>query len=76
MSTIELRIKKKELACKIEKHCPYEIFFNKEGIEGTVTAFSINNYKALWINGVGMTLLCTETKLMTHLPIMHTNQLA
>ena len=76
LSTIELRIKKEtELVSKINKEdCPYEIFFNKEGIEGTVTAFSIDNDKRLWINGVGMTSLCTETKLMAHLPIMYTNK--
>jgi spermidine synthase len=68
MSTIELRIK------KLANKGSYEIYFNKEGIEGTVTAFSINNNKALWINGVGMTALVTETKLMTHLPIIHTNK--
>lgn len=48
----------------------YEIFYHKEGIQGTVTAFSFQKYKQLWINGVGMTFLCTETKLMAHLPLM------
>ncbi|MGO9568175.1 MAG: fused MFS/spermidine synthase [Desulfomonilaceae bacterium] len=52
-----------------------KIFFNKEGIEGTVTPFEWGSSsrfrsKQLWINGVGMTLLCTETKLMAHLPMM------
>jgi len=47
-----------------------EIFFHKEGIQGTVTAFSLENQKGLWVNGVGMTSLCTETKLMAHLPLM------
>ncbi len=75
LSTIELRIKKSwQSACARKVNCPYEIFFNKEGIEGTVTAFSIDNSKSLWINGVGMTVLCTETKLLTHLPIMYTNK--
>ena len=76
LSTIELRIKKEtKLASKgRNEDCPYEIFFNKEGIEGTVTAFSIDNDKGLWINGIGMTVLCTETKLMAHLPIMYTNK--
>ncbi len=46
------------------------IFLHKEGIEGTVTAFSTDRHKQLWINGVGMTHLCTETKLMAHLPLM------
>jgi spermidine synthase len=75
LSTITMRIHKiKQIICK-EKDCPYEIFYNKEGIEGTVTAFSINNHKSLWINGIGMTTLCTETKLMSHLPIMYTTKL-
>ncbi len=47
-----------------------EIFLNKEGLEGTVTAFSQKSIKQLWINGIGMTFLCTETKLMAHLPLM------
>ncbi len=73
LSTIEMNIERaKEYACKT-KDCPSEIFYNKEGIEGTVTAFSLNNKKRLWINGIGMTALCTETKLMTHLPIMYSN---
>ncbi len=45
------------------------IFFNQEGLEGTVTAFESRDGKHLWINGLGMTSLCTETKLMTHLPL-------
>jgi spermidine synthase len=48
----------------------YKIFLHHEGAEGIVTAFSVNNHKLLWINGVGMTKLCTETKLMTHLPLL------
>jgi len=66
LSTIELRVNKfTEEVCQITgDKCSYDIYFNKEGIEGTVTAFSINNYyKQLWINGIGMTSLCTETKL-------------
>lgn len=72
LSTVELKINKfKENICQATGNkCYYDIFYNKEGIEGTVTAFSINHSKQLWINGIGMTLLCTETKLMTHLPIM------
>lgn len=46
------------------------IYFHKEGIEGTVTAFEVNEFKQLWINGVGMTFLNTETKLMAHLPLL------
>ncbi len=48
-----------------------EIYFNKEGVEGTVTAFSRNGRKSLWINGIGMTWLCTETKLMAYLPLSY-----
>jgi spermidine synthase len=74
LSTIAMRIQKiQQINCK-EKDCTFEIFYNKEGIEGTVTAFSINNQKSLWINGIGMTTLCTETKLMSHLPIIYTTK--
>lgn len=45
------------------------IYRHAEGIEGTVTAFSANEIKQLWINGIGMTQLCTETKLMAHIPL-------
>lgn len=48
----------------------YKIFHNKETVQGTVTSFIKNGSKRLWINGVGQTALVTETKLMTHLPIM------
>jgi spermidine synthase len=74
LATVEMRIEEaKAYACD-GKDCPSEIFYNREGIEGTVTAFSINYNKHLWINGIGMTSLCTETKLMTHLPIMYSIQ--
>ncbi len=74
LSTLVERIQKiKQDNCE-EKDCPFGIFYNKEGIEGTVTAFTINNYKYLWINGIGMTFLCTETKLMAHLPIFYAPQ--
>jgi len=50
----------------------YQIFYNRETVEGTVTSFIINNSKkGLWTNsGVGYCGLNTETKLMAHLPIM------
>jgi spermidine synthase len=72
LSTIELKVDKfcKKASNVLNSNSSYNIFYNKEGLEGTVTAFSINNRKQLWINGIGMTVLCTETKLMTHLPIM------
>jgi spermidine synthase len=62
MATIEKRIR--------EPHRSARIFLNKEGIEGTVTAFAAKDLKQLLINGIGVTFLCTETKLMAHLPMM------
>jgi spermidine synthase len=50
------------------------IYFHKEGIEGTVTAFDINQFKQLWINGMGMTFLTTATKLMAYLPLSMAQQ--
>jgi spermidine synthase len=50
----------------------HEIHFHKEGIEGTVTAFEVNHWKQLWVNGMGMTSLGPETKLMAHLPLLFT----
>ncbi|MBI5252544.1 MAG: fused MFS/spermidine synthase [Desulfomonile tiedjei] len=74
LSTIENRIREHRSvdgsASPDLKPASVNIFFNKEGIEGTVTAFEKDSRKQLWINGVGMTHLCTETKLMTHLPMM------
>lgn len=56
---------------KIYAVCPQaKIFLNKEGVEGTVTAFDSGDSKQLLINGIGVTVLCTETKLMAHLPMM------
>lgn len=48
----------------------YEIYHNRETVEGTVTSFIKNGRKSLWINGYGQTVLCTETKLMAHLSVM------
>jgi spermidine synthase len=48
----------------------YQIYHNRETVEGTVTSFVRNGFKSLLINGTGQTFLCTETKLMAHLPIM------
>lgn len=50
-----------------------EIYYHKESVTATTTAFGSKTKpltKYLWINGVGMTFLCTETKLMAHLPIL------
>jgi spermidine synthase len=48
----------------------YEIFHNRETVEGTVTCYAEGGHKWLWINGMGQTFLCTETKLMAHLPVL------
>jgi spermidine synthase len=48
----------------------YDIHFNKEGIEGTVSVFSVGGVKKLWVNGIGMTHLSTASKLMSHLPLL------
>src|SRR5271157_1821172 len=73
LATIERRIygnKKTDGTASIAPTPGTEIYLHKEGLEGTVTAFSQKHFKHLWINGVGMTFLCTETKLMAHLPLM------
>ncbi len=46
-----------------------KILLHKEGVEATLTAFEINRFPQLWLNGVGMTFLTTATKLMAHLPL-------
>lgn len=50
------------------------ILFHRESAQATTTAFLIpvDNAprKNLWVNGIGMTRLCTETKIMAHLPIL------
>jgi spermidine synthase len=73
LATIERRIygmEKHDFGATGVPKKPTEIYFHKEGLQGTVTAFSVNNRKHLWVNGIGMTYLCTETKLMAHLPLM------
>jgi len=47
----------------------FSIYTNQESVQGTVTSFSIGDKKLLWINGVGMTVLCTDTKMMAHIPV-------
>lgn len=51
-----------------------KILYHREGLEATVTAFEINRFKQLWINGVGMAFLTTATKLIAHLPIQLAQQ--
>jgi len=51
------------------------VYMHKESVAATVTAFGHLQHplwKQLWINGCGMTSLCTEAKLMAHLPILLT----
>ncbi len=54
------------------------VHYHKERASGTTTAFGPSTdeplKKHLWINGTGMTLLHTVTKLMTHLPVMLTHE--
>jgi Spermidine synthase len=55
------------LAAKIQ------VFYHRENTAATTTAWGFKGVslgKQLYINGVGMTKLCTETKLMAHLPLM------
>ncbi len=49
----------------------YEIYFNQEGAQGTLTAFRVGkSFYQLWVNGDGMTYPTIDTQLMTHLPLM------
>ena len=54
-----------------------EVYYHRENTDATTTAWGVKGApmgKQLYINGVGMTKLCTETKLMAHLPLMlHSN---
>lgn len=50
-----------------------EIYFHKENVAATTTVVGIKDSargKTLFINGVGVTSLRTETKLMAHLPLL------
>ncbi len=46
----------------------FKLFLHKETIQGVVTSFEYAGAKHLNINGIGQTKLCTETKLMAHIP--------
>jgi spermidine synthase len=49
------------------------IYYHRESVAATTTALGIPNdpfSKHLWVNGIGMTNLCTETKIMAHLPLL------
>lgn len=62
-------------------HGNSNIYDHFEEAAGTTTAFglglapvhqddkSLNTHRELWVNGQGMTVMCTEAKLMAHLPI-------
>ncbi len=50
-----------------------EFYYHRESVAATTTAFGIRGSplsKKLWVNGIGMTVLCNETKIMAHLPIL------
>ena len=53
------------------------IYHHRERAVATTTALGITAdpvTKQLYVNGIGMTMLCTETKLMAHLPLaLHRN---
>ncbi|MFI5221333.1 MAG: fused MFS/spermidine synthase [Bacteroidia bacterium] len=51
----------------------YEIYYHKEGVTATTTAYGSKTNltdKHILINGIGMTALVPETKIMSHLPIL------
>jgi len=50
-----------------------EIYYSKESTTATTTAMGLPGDRAskqLWINGIGMTVLCEETKILAHLPLL------
>ncbi|MDI1354030.1 MAG: fused MFS/spermidine synthase [bacterium] len=50
-----------------------EIFYHKEGVAATTTSFGSKKDpldRQILINGIGMTALVPETKIMSHLPIL------
>ena len=54
----------------------YEIYYHKEGVVATTTAYGSKTNptdKQVLINGIGMTALVPETKIMAHLPILMHN---
>ena len=54
-----------------------KIYYHREAAAATTTVMGQEDdvlTRNLWINGIGMTSLCVETKLMAHLPILlHAN---
>jgi spermidine synthase len=69
-----LSVLKKSLREEIgPKIAQLQLYYHRENTAATTTACGIKGEpmeKQLYINGVGMTKLCTETKLMAHLPLM------
>jgi spermidine synthase len=65
---------KKRLMRKLDNDLSsVEFYYHKESVSATTTALGIRGNplsKRLWINGIGMTVLCNETKVMAHLPIL------
>jgi spermidine synthase len=50
-----------------------QVYYNKESATATTTAVGIDNRldtKRLLVNGIGMSNLCIETKLVAHLPLL------
>jgi spermidine synthase len=50
-----------------------QVYYHRENTAATTTAWGLKENplsRQLYINGVGMTKLCTETKLMAHVPLM------
>ena len=50
-----------------------EYYYHQESVSATTTAFGMAGNplsKKLWVNGIGMTVLCNETKVMAHLPVL------
>lgn len=49
------------------------IYYHNENVTATTTALGLDDNpltKQLWVNGIGMTNLCLDTKLMAHLPLL------
>lgn len=65
---------RKSLKEKFGPRCPdIQVYYHRENSAATTTAWGVKGFpmgKQLYINGIGMTKLCTEAKLMAHLPLM------
>ena len=69
-----LSVFRKSLREKFGSRCPdIQVYYHRENSAATTTAWGVKGFpmeKQLYINGIGMTKLCTEAKLMAHLPLM------